>query len=302
MHNGLDHPLLGYGTYKVGVVPASASAGGAVTRTTAEVLEDAIAVGYRMFDCAQFYANEPGVGQAFKASGVPREDLFVVSKVWNNTVYDGADAVRAQVDKSLADFQTDYIDLYLVHWPVPGKHVAAYQELEKMVDEGKIKSIGVSNYTVEDYQQLIAAGVKHKPVVNQIEINPFLYRKNTIQFFKAEGVVMHGYRALRTGKEMQNPTVLAVAGKHGKTVAQVLGRWCVQQEIVYIPKSENKGRMVENAAVFDFELDSDDMDKLGGLTSAENIADFVKLYKKCVVRDCPLQETNEGVKESITMD
>lgn len=136
----------------------------------------------------------------------------------------------------------------------------------------------------------------------QIEINPFLYRKNTIQFFKAEGVVMHGYRALRTGKEMQNPTVLAVAGKHGKTVAQVLGRWCVQQEIVYIPKSENKGRMVENAAVFDFELDSDDMDKLGGLTSAENIADFVKLYKKCVVRDCPLQKTNEGVKESITMD
>jgi len=301
LNNGIDHPLLGYGTYKVGVVPASASAAAKVTRTTDEVLKDALDVGYRMFDCAEFYGNEAGVGAALTASGIAREELFLVSKVWCDTIYKGPEAVRAQVEKCLKDLGTTYIDLFLVHWPVPGKHVEAYKELEKMVNEKKLKSIGLSNYSIEDYQEL-KPHVTIKPVVNQIEINPFLFRKNTIQFFKAEGIVMHSYRTLRQGKEMANDVITGIAKKHSKTSAQILGRWCVQQEMVYIPKSEKKERMIENATVFDFELDSEDMDKLSGMTTPEAIAEYKKLYVKCIVRDTPIQDSGEGIKQDITLD
>jgi len=297
----VDHPLLGYGTYKVGVVPASASAAGKVTRTTAEVLADALEVGYRMFDCAQFYANEKGVGEALTASSIPREELFLISKVWCDKIYEGPAAVRAQVETTLADLGVEYLDMYLIHWPVPGKHIAAYNELEKMVGEGKLKSIGLSNYTIEDYNEL-KPHITVKPTVNQVEINPFVFRKNTIQFFQSEGVVMHSYRTLRQGKEMGNEKITAIAKKHNKSSAQILGRWCVQQGIVYIPKSEKKERMVENASVFDFVLDEDDMKTLNGMTEPANLAEFKALYQKCVCRDTPIQESREGVREEMTLD
>ena len=163
--DGRKHPLVGYGTYKVGFVPASASsavsaaaAGDAAKApevTAAECVEMALDVGYRFLDCAEFYGNEKAVGEAIVASGVPRSELFLASKAWSDTLYAGRDAIRAQVDKSLAELQTDYLDLYLVHWPVPGKHVLAYKHLEELVGEGKLRSIGLSNYTVEDYKELM---------------------------------------------------------------------------------------------------------------------------------------------------
>ncbi|EGD77922.1 hypothetical protein PTSG_12899 [Salpingoeca rosetta] len=241
LHDGSEHPMLGFGTYKVGFVPASASS--AVQpkddRDPKEIIKDAVAVGYRYFDCAQFYGNEAMVGQALKDSGVDRKELYLVSKVWCDTIYKGPEAVKAQVHKCLADLQTDYLDLYLVHWPVPGKHVQAYKALEELHKEGKIKGIGVSNYTIEDYNEL-KAEMTIKPLVNQIEVNPFLYRRRTIQFFQDEGIQIEAYRALRNGKEMDNERIKSIAEKHKCTPAQVLTAWCLQHNIIVIAKSSKK--------------------------------------------------------------
>jgi diketogulonate reductase-like aldo/keto reductase len=190
----------------------------------------------------------------------------------------------------------------VIHWPVPGKHVEAYKTLEIMKKEGKIKGIGVSNYAFEDYLELKDNGIESLPLVNQIEINPFLYRKNTIEAFAKDGVVMQSYRSLRDGKAMNDPTLLKIAETHGKSVAQVLGRWCVQHGFVYMPKSVKKERMVENAHVFDFELTQEEMTTMDGLTTAESIETFVELYRKCVNRDTSKDGSMDGVKMEITAD
>merc|ERR1740117_1316141 len=197
LNDGRQHPLVGYGTYKVGFVPASASS--AVTEaavgdaakapevTAAECVEVALDVGYRFLDCAEFYGNEAEVGKAIAKSGVPREELFLASKCWTTTIHKGPEAVQAQLEKTLKDLGVDYIDLYCIHWPVPGKHVAAYQQLEKAQAAGLVRSLGVSNYAVEDYVELMESATV-VPAINQIEINPFLHRSKTIAFFESKGV------------------------------------------------------------------------------------------------------------------
>jgi diketogulonate reductase-like aldo/keto reductase len=308
LRNGMQHPAIGFGTYKVGFIPASASAAVAgqekqgVERTAEECVMDALQVGYRFLECAEFYGNESEVGKAIAASKVPREQLFLCSKVWTTTMERGPDAIEAQLDKTLKDLGTDYVDLYLIHWPVPGKHVEAYKKLEELQKAGKIKGIGVSNYAWEDYCELKDAGVTQLPLVNQIEINPFLYRKNTIEKFQQEGVVMQSYRSLRDGKAFDNETLKKIAAARGKTPAQVLGRWCVQKGFVYVPKSVKKQRMVENAQVFDFELSEDEMKELDSLTTPEAIETFVGLYRKCVNRDTSKDGSLDGVKMEITED
>jgi len=308
LYDDTPHPAIGFGTYKVGFIPASASSAAASTTTTTvertaeECVSDAISVGYRFLECAQFYGNEHEVGKAMAKSGVPREDFFLCSKVWTTTIEQGDEAIRTQLDQTLSDLGTDYIDLYLIHWPVPGKHVDAYKTLEKLKAEGKIKNIGVSNYAVEDYQELMENGVTVKPAVNQIEINPFLYRKNTIAFFEKEGVVLQSYRSLRDGKAFNDPTIVEIAASHGKTPAQILGRWCVQKGFVYMPKSVKKDRMIENAQVFDFELTDENMEVLDGLTSKDTTDAFGALYRKCVNRDTSKDGTMDGVKMNITVD
>eukprot|EP00929_Paragymnodinium_shiwhaense_P054484 TRINITY_DN2730_c1_g1_i3.p1 TRINITY_DN2730_c1_g1~~TRINITY_DN2730_c1_g1_i3.p1 ORF type:complete len:404 (-),score=87.02 TRINITY_DN2730_c1_g1_i3:47-1258(-) len=308
LNDGSMMPLMGYGTYKVGFVPASASSAaagsedsGATQRTASECVLDALKVGYRFLDCAQFYGNEAEVGKAIKESGVPREDLYLESKVWTDNIYAGPAAVRAQLEKTLQDLGTDYVDLYCIHWPVPGKHIEAYLEMEKLREEGKIRSLGVSNYAVEDYKELMETATV-APVINQIEINPFLYRRNTISFFEGQGLKMQSYRALRDGKAFDHPAIVEIAKKLSRTPAQVLGRWCVQHGFVYIPKSVRKGRMLENSKVFDFELSSGDMLALDSLTTPEAIDAFEGLYKKCVNRDTPLAGSMDGVKTEITAD
>ncbi len=211
-------------------------------------------------------------------------------------------AFTSDVSIALADLGTDYVDLYLIHWPVPGKHVDAYKILEKLQSEGKIRGIGVSNYAVEDYKELIEGGITSKPVVNQIEINPFLYRKNTIEYFQSEGVVMQSYRSLRDGKAMDHPTLAKIGATHSKSPAQILGRWCVQKGFVYMPKSVKVERMVENAQVFDFELSKEEMDELDALTKPEAFDTFKALYQKCVNRDTTKDGTMDGVKMDITAD
>jgi diketogulonate reductase-like aldo/keto reductase len=192
----------------------------------------------------------------------------------------------------------------LIHWPVPGKHVQAYQTLEQLQQEGKIRGIGVSNYAWEDYLELkdVSTGITQLPYVNQIEINPFLYRKNTIKKFVEDGVVLQSYRSLRDGKAFDHDVLKSIAAANDKTPAQILGRWCIQKGFIYVPKSVKKERMIENAQVFDFELSNEDMDQLDSLTTPEAIETYVELYRKCVNRDTSKDGTLDGVKMDITKD
>jgi len=299
LNDGNIHPIIGFGCYKIGYVPPSASSGGSASEYSPElmlrVFTDALSVGYSLFDCAQFYNNEKQVGEALK--GVPREKLYLASKVWTDKIYQGPDAIRAQFHKTLQDLQTDYLDLYLVHWPVPGKHIEAYKVLEQLKQEGKVKSIGLSNYTIEDYEEL-KPHIKIIPSINQIEVNPFLYRKQTIDYFQKEGIVIQAYRGLRQGQEMNNEILLQIAKKYEKTPAQILGRWCIQKNIIFIPKTVSKNRMIENISLFDFKLDDSDIQYLDSLTTQQNLEAFKTLYQKCVIRDTPL---TEGVKSNITI-
>jgi len=306
LNDGTSHPLIGYGTYKVGFVPASASsaAGGQTTESgpsAAECIGNALKAGYRFLDCAEFYGNQAETGKAIAGCGVPRDELYVASKVWTTTIHKGADAVQAQIEQTLKDLGLEYLDLMCIHWPVPGKHVAAYKQLEAAQKAGLVRSLGVSNYAVEDYKELMESA-SVKPVVNQIEINPFLYRKNTIGFFKEQGVALQSYRSLRDGKAFDNPVVVAIASKHGRSPAQVLGRWCVQHEFIYIPKSVKEERMRENMQVFDWELDDDDMAKLDALTTDEALQTYRALYDKCVLRDTPDAGKMELVRKELTLD
>jgi len=297
----VEMPLLGFGTYKVGAVPASASsaapggeappAGG--PDVCKQVISDALKTGYGMLDCAQFYQNEAWVGDALKNAGAPRDGLFIISKVWNDIIYQGPDAVKAQVDKAIADLACGYIDMMLVHWPVPGKHVAAYNALRECKAAGKVKEIGVSNYCIEDYEELRAAGCfgegdKDKPAMNQIEVNPLLFRKKTLGFFMKEGVHIQAYRGLLQGpKAWANEAVQEICRETGRTPPQVLGRFLVQQGISHVPKASAASRMVENADLFSFRLSEAQMEKLASLTPAEALETFKNLYIKCIWRDTP---------------
>ena len=298
------------GTYKVGFIPASASAAVAneipkdaeKERTAEECVLDALNVGYRFLECAEFYGNEKEVGKAIAKSGVKRDDLFICSKVWTTTIEKGPVAIEQQLEQTLTDLGTEYLDLYLIHWPVPGKHVDAYKTLEKLQAKGKIRGIGVSNYAWEDYVELKENGITQLPLVNQIEINPFLYRKNTITKFQNDGVILQSYRSLRDGKAMDNPTLLDMAKKYNKSAAQILGKWCVQKGFIYMPKSVKKERMIENSLVFDFTLDDADMETLDSLTTSDAFDTFETLYRKCVNRDTTKDGTLDGVKMDITKD
>eukprot|EP01127_Copromyxa_protea_P017466 TRINITY_DN5317_c0_g1_i1.p1 TRINITY_DN5317_c0_g1~~TRINITY_DN5317_c0_g1_i1.p1 ORF type:complete len:309 (+),score=90.66 TRINITY_DN5317_c0_g1_i1:117-929(+) len=263
------------------------------------IFKEAIAAGYRMFDCAEFYGNEHFLGQALKESGIPREEFFIISKIWTDKIYEGEAAIRKQLDVQLQSLGTDYLDLYLIHWPVPVKHVAAYQTLEKLCDEKKILAAGLSNYTIEDYEEL-RPHIRIPPLVNQIEVNPFLYRKKTIDFFINEGVDIQAYRALRQGTGLETELLSEIAKKYTKTPAQILGRWCIQKNFMFLPKTSQKDRMKENLDIFDFELAEEDMKQLETLTTEENKKAMEALYRKGLVRNTPLKE--EDVRHNITTD
>ncbi|KAL7563126.1 hypothetical protein ACA910_012307 [Epithemia clementina (nom. ined.)] len=318
LRNGMAHPLVGFGTYKVGFIPASATgavesgqSGKAKERSAEECVSDALKLGYRFLECAEFYGNQEEVGKAIAASGIPRNDLFLCSKVWTTTIEQGPEAIKSHLQSTLKALQTEYLDLYLVHWPVPVHHVTAYKALIELRNQGLIKGIGVSNYAWEDYLELkndpdIAP--EDLPLVNQIEINPFLYRSKTIGLFQQDGVVLQAYRSLRNGKAMDDPLLKSIAAQYDgdgghRTVAQILGRWCIQHGFVHTPKSVKPERMLENANILDFELSPEHMQQLDTqLTTLENVQAFVELYRKCVNRDTTKDGSMEGVKMTITED
>jgi diketogulonate reductase-like aldo/keto reductase len=230
--------------------------------TTRKAVSAALEVGYRHVDTAAVYGNEADVGAAVRASGVTREAVFVTTKLWNAD--QGYDSALRAFDASLERLGFDYVDLYLIHWPVAGQRLDSWRALERIHDEGRARSIGVSNFLVPHLEELLAAA-RHLPSVNQIEVTPFLQRRETRALCAKHGIVVEAYSPLTHGQRLGHPVVKEVARRAGRSVAQVLLRWGLQQGLVVLPKSSNPARIAENGALFDFTLDDRAMQELDAL-------------------------------------
>jgi diketogulonate reductase-like aldo/keto reductase len=247
-------PWVGLGVYRI---PAGKPCLRAVTH--------ALSIGYRHIDTAAFYGNEGDVGRAVRESGIPREQIFVVTKLWNSD-QGYASALKA-CNESLAKLALDYIDLYLIHWPEPGRRLDSWRALVELRKQGKCRSIGVSNYTIAHLEELMAHS-NVAPAVNQVEFSPFLYQRELLEFCRAHGIQLEAYCPLTRGVKLGDPVIGAVARKHGRTSAQVLLRWAVQHQVVVIPKSGQPARIEENAGIFDFTISDRDMAALDALDAS----------------------------------
>ncbi len=231
-------------------------------QTTRDAVAFALNHGYRHVDTAAIYGNETDVGDGVRASGVPREEVFVTTKLWNQD--QGFDSALRAFDTSLKKLALEYVDLYLIHWPVAGKRRDSWRALERLHEEKRARAIGVSNYLVPHLQELLG-DCRVQPAVNQIELTPFLQRRPTVELCQASDIVVESYSPLTRGQRLKHPVVAAVAQSVGRTAAQVLLRWGIQKRVVVLPKSTHDSRIVEHAALFDFELDEAAMAQLDSL-------------------------------------
>ncbi len=256
LSNGVKMPMLGYGVYQVD--PAEC----------ARCVKEAIDVGYRSIDTAQAYCNEEGVGQAVKESGVPREDLFITTKVWISN--GGYEKAKASIDESLKKLQMDYIDLLLIHQPF-NDYYGTWRAMEEAYKAGKLRAIGVSNFFPDRLVDLCKF-VEIKPMVNQVETHAFFQQAAAHEIMKKYGVVHESWGPFAEGKKgfFTHPVLTRIAAKHGKTVAQVALRFLLQSDVVVIPKSTHKERMIENLQVFDFQLDAEDLAAIRALDDGES--------------------------------
>ena len=248
LNNGISMPAIGFGVFQI---PAE---------QTEQAVYDALTVGYRIIDTAASYQNEEAVGRAIKRSGIPRDELFITSKVWVKDVnYEGA---KKAYQRSLEKLQLDFLDLYLLHQPY-NDVFGAWRALEELHEAGKIKAIGVSNFTAAKLVDFILNN-RIAPMVNQIEIHPFNQQVEAIKIMREYKVQPEGWAPFAEGKQnlFTNEILAEIAKQYGKTVGQVVLRWNVQRGIVVIPKSVRKERMIENFNIFDFELSNDDMEKI----------------------------------------
>lgn len=221
----------------------------------------ALAAGYRHFDCAQVYGNEAMLGAAWKRHGLKREDIFITTKIAIDQF--GSRRTQRSFAESLKKLQTDYVDLLLLHFPVPVLRKAAWQALEKIQISGGARSIGVSNYTVKHLTSMDSYA-KTRPAVNQVELHVFLQQAELLDYCAVQGIKVEAYSPLAHGKDMTDTTVAAIAVKYGKSYAQIMLRWCVQRGLIVLPKSVTPSRIQENIAIFDFELSNEDMQALAG--------------------------------------
>lgn len=259
LNNGVAMPQLGFGVWQVEDDQASTAVG------------HALDAGYRSIDTAAIYGNEEGTGKALAASGIPRDELFVTTKLWN--AEQGHDATLRAFDTSLAKLGLDYVDLYLIHWPLPSKdlYVETYKAFEKIHAEGRAKAIGVSNFLPEHLERLLGE-TSVVPAVNQIELHPQLQQAESRAFHARHNIVTEAWSPLGQGKGLlEDPTIAGLATKHDKTPAQVVLRWHLQLGNVVIPKSVTPSRIAENIDVFDFELDDDDLASLAGLNTGNRL-------------------------------
>lgn len=252
LNNGTTIPQLGFGVFKVD------------PDETTRIVTDALEVGYRHIDTAAIYGNEEGVGQAIASSGVPRDELFVTTKLWNDRQTDA----EAAFDESLGKLGLDYVDLYLIHWPTPQKDtfVQAWKSLEKIYASGRAKAIGVSNFLVPHLEKLLA-NTDVVPAVNQIELHPAHQQPEVTAFSREHGIAIEAWGPLGQGKYplFETPEVSQAAEAHGKTPAQVVICWHLQTGNIVFPKSNRRERMAENFDVFDFELSSDEVAAISSL-------------------------------------
>ncbi len=247
---GVEMPVLGLGVWQTGA--------GAETRTAVTA---ALAAGYRLVDTARVYQNEADVGAALRESGVPRERVFITTKLWNSD--HGYDRTLRACDQSLARLGLEQLDLYLVHWPAPGRR-DTWRAMERLLADGKVRAIGVSNYTIRHLEELLA-DCQVAPAVNQVELSPFLRQRALVDFCRAHAIQVEAYGPLVRGHRLDDPAVVRVAARHDRTPAQVLIRWGIQHDLVTIPKSARPERIRENADVFGFSLDAEDLAALDGL-------------------------------------
>ncbi|WP_255807459.1 aldo/keto reductase [Cohnella mopanensis] len=221
----------------------------------------ALKSGYRSIDTASMYENEQGVGRAIRASGLPREQIFVTTKVWN--AEQGYDTTLKAFRSSLERLDTDYADLYLIHWPVAGKYKETYRALEELYDQGLVRAIGVSNFHIHHLDDLMGS-CRIKPMVNQVEMHPLLTQKKLFAFCRKEGIQLESWRPLMQGR-LELPLIDELATKYGKTPAQIVLRWHLQLGVVTIPKSVRESRIVENSQLYDFALEPEDMVRIDAL-------------------------------------
>ncbi len=257
LNNGVEIPQLGFGVYQV------------PPEDTADVVTTALEVGYRHIDTAEMYGNEKGVGEAIAGSGIDRSEIFVTSKL-NNGFHRRDDALRA-FDRSLADLGLDQLDLFLIHWPLPGidvSFVETWKAFEEIYASGRCRAIGVSNFTPHHLRRLFAE-TEIRPAVNQIEVHPYLAQDDVRAFGADHEIVTEAWSPIAQGKVLSDPAITAIAERLNRTPAQVVLRWHVQRGDVVFPKSVSRERMAENFALFDFELGTEDMASLTGLDRGE---------------------------------
>ena len=248
LNNGVEMPIFGLGTY--------------LTRRgkeTQEAVLHALEAGYTHIDTAKIYGNEEDVGEAIRKSGIPREEVFITTKLWNSD--HGYDAAVAACEQSLKLLGLSYVDLYLIHWPVEGLRNETWKAMERLLKEGGCRAIGVSNYTIWHLEELLRNS-STVPAVNQVEFHPYLYQKNLLEFCQSHNIQLESYSPLTKGEKLNDPKLAAIGSKYSKSPAQVLIRWVLQRGIVVIPKSSRKGRIYENANVFDFTISAEDMKTL----------------------------------------
>lgn len=258
LHDGVEIPQLGFGVFQV------------PPEDTQEVVEQALDAGYRHIDTAAAYRNEKGVGAAIAASGLAREDVFVTTKLWNTE--QGFDATLAAFDASLGRLGFEYVDLYLIHWPVPSedRFVDTWRAFERIHEEGRARTIGVSNFRVDDLERL-ETEAELRPTVNQIELHPRLQQAELRAWHADHGVVTEAWSPLAQGELLDDETIVAIAERHGKTPAQAILRWHLQLGNVVFPKSVTPERIRENIELFDFELSDAEMAEFERLDRGERI-------------------------------
>jgi diketogulonate reductase-like aldo/keto reductase len=250
LNNNIEMPIVGFGTWQIKDGEAAYTA-----------VKSALNIGYRHIDTARFYGNEESVGRAIRDSGIPREEIWVTTKLRPNDILN----IEGAFIRSLNKLNIGYIDLYLMHFPVPGFVKRNWRKLEKIYQEtGKVRAIGVSNHSIRQIKAILSIA-KIKPTVNQVRCSPFNYNSLMYDFCKANSIVMEAYSPLTRGNNLNDSRLLAMAKEYNKTPAQILLRWCVQKGIPTIPKSIHENRMKENLDIFNFEISDKDIAKLDNL-------------------------------------
>ena len=251
LNNGIQIPMFGLGVY--------------LSKDGNEVINAikwAIEAGYRLIDTASFYENEAGVGQGVKESAAAREDIFVTTKVWNTD--QGYDATLKAFDESFDKLGLDYVDLYLVHWPVSGKYKETYRALEKLYKEGRVKAIGVSNFLTHHLDDLLQSCTV-VPTVNQIEFHPYLVQQELLDYCQSHNILPQAWSPLMQGRIFDVPEIVALSQAYGKTPVQLVLRWSLQKGVATIPKSSKQQRIIDNAHIYDFEISESDIAKIDAL-------------------------------------